>query len=347
MEERKSLVSVIVPVYNVYPYLRDCVQSVQAQSYQNWELLLVDDGSTDGSGELCDELAAEDGRIRVFHKPNGGQSDARNVGLQQTQGKYFYLLDSDDLIRSTALAQFVEHCEADGADAALTPLEMFSTEQPEGRTENSHQIPELLNREETMRRMLLHQGIGHGAGGVFFRREAWGDLQFPVGILYEDYAVMYRAIARCAKVEVFPEPMYDYRIHTGSTMKSGIAEKNLVILDSGELAGWAALRRIDPRWCYRGVAEVSIYVGERFRGKGLGSQLLNALCADAEKAGYWTLQSTVLQDNTASRALHTKCGFRLVGRRERIARDCHGRWLDTYLMERRAKADEPEGIKKL
>ena len=105
--------------------------------------------------------------------------------------------------------------------------------------------------------------------------------------------------------------------------------------------------RVDPRWCYRGVAEVSIYVGERFRGKGLGSQLLNALCADAEKEGYWTLQSTVLQDNTASRALHTKCGFRLVGRRERIARDCHGRWLDTYLMERRAKADEPEGIKKL
>ena len=107
MEERKPLVSVIVPVYNVYPYLRDCVQSVQAQSYQNWELLLVDDGSTDGSGELCDELAVEDGRIRVFHKPNGGQSDARNVGLKQTQGKYFYLLDSDDLIRSTALAQFV------------------------------------------------------------------------------------------------------------------------------------------------------------------------------------------------------------------------------------------------
>ena len=65
MEERKPLVSVIVPVYNVYPYLRDCVQSVQAQSYQNWELLLVDDGSTDDSGELCDELAVEDGRIRV------------------------------------------------------------------------------------------------------------------------------------------------------------------------------------------------------------------------------------------------------------------------------------------
>ena len=131
----------------------------------------------------------------------------------------------------------------------------------------------------------------------------------------------------------------------------GIATEHATFqTDCPPYAAWDAshtLHRVDPRWCYRGVAEVSIYVGERFRGKGLGSQLLNALCADAEKAGYWTLQSTVLQDNTASRALHTKCGFRLVGRRERIARDCHGRWLDTYLMERRAKADEPEGIKKL
>lgn len=234
LEEKNPLVSVIVPVYNVYLYLRDCVQSVQAQSYPNWELLLIDDGSIDGSGALCDELGAEDSRIRVFHKKNGGQSDARNYGLQQVQGKYFYLLDSDDLIRPSTFQQLVEHCEVDGADAALAPLEMFSTEQPEGRKENPHQNPELLTREETMRRMLLHQGIGHGAGGVFFRRKVWGDLQFPVGIVYEDYAVMYRAIARCTKVEVFPEPMYDYRIHTGSTMKSGIAEKNLVILDVGE-----------------------------------------------------------------------------------------------------------------
>ena len=86
----------------------------------------------------------------------------------------------------------------------------------------------------------------------------------------------------------------------------------LVVLDDGVVAGWAALHRVDPRWCYRGVVEVSIYVG-----------------------------------NEASRRLHAKCGFRLVGRRERIARDCHGRWLDTFLMEHRCKEDEPTGYKKL
>ena len=80
-------------------------------------------------------------------------------------------------------------------------------------------------------------------------------------------------------------------------------ECRLVVLDDGVVAGWAALHRVDPRWCYRGVAEVSIYVGEQFRGHGLGFQLLSALCAAAEKAGYWTLQSTVLQDNAASLSL--------------------------------------------
>ncbi len=124
-------------------------------------------------------------------------------------------------------------------------------------------------------------------------------------------------------------------------------ECRLVALLGEQLAGWAALHRVDPRWCYRGVAEVSIYMGERFRGRGLGAELLAALCREAEQAGYWTLQSTVLQDNEASRRLHLKCGFRQVGRRERIARDCHGRWLDTFLMERRCAADEPEGYKKL
>ena len=95
------------------------------------------------------------------------------------------------------------------------------------------------------------------------------------------------------------------------------------------------------------LVEVSIYVGEQFRGRGVGFHLLTALCNAADASGYWTLQSTVLQDNEASRRLHAKCGFRLVGRRERIARDCHGRWLDTFLMEHRCKEDEPTGYKKL
>ena len=124
-------------------------------------------------------------------------------------------------------------------------------------------------------------------------------------------------------------------------------ECRLVVLDDGVVAVWSEIHRLDTPCSYRGVAEERNYVGEKNRGTGLGYHLLTALCREAEQAGYWTLQSTVLQDNAPSRGLLLKCGFRVVGRRERIARDCHGRWLDTYLMERRAKADEPEGIKKL
>ena len=95
---------------------------------------------------------------------------------------------------------------------------------------------------------------------------------------------------------------------------SHIRECRLVILaPDGAIAGWAVLSRVNMRWCYRGVAEVSIYVGERYRGRGYGCHLLSALCAAAEQAGYWTLQSTVLQDNEASYRLHRKCGFREVG----------------------------------
>ncbi len=141
------------------------------------------------------------------------------------------------------------------------------------------------------------------------------------------------------QIECPPYPAWD---------ASHIKECRLVVLaPGGQIAGWAVLSRVNMRWCYRGVAEVSIYVGEQYRGKGYGYHLLSVLCDAAEQAGYWTLQSTVLEENEASRRLHAKCGFRLVGRRERIARDCHGRWLDTWLMERRCADDEPPGYKYL
>ena len=93
-----DLISVIVPVYNVEPYLRKCVDSILAQSYSNLEVILVDDGSPDGCGAICDEYAAKDARVRVIHKPNGGVSDARNAGLDIMTGDYVAFVDSDDWI---------------------------------------------------------------------------------------------------------------------------------------------------------------------------------------------------------------------------------------------------------
>ncbi len=98
MEKQQELISVIVPVYNIKEYLGRCVSSIQAQTWENLEILLIDDGSTDGTGEIADELGTRDARIRVFHKENGGSSSARNLGLRDARGKYLGVVDRDDYI---------------------------------------------------------------------------------------------------------------------------------------------------------------------------------------------------------------------------------------------------------
>lgn len=112
----------------------------------------------------------------------------------------------------------------------------------------------------------------------------------------------------------------------------------LVAVDDGSIAGWAALSAVSSRSVYSGVAEVSIYVSEVHRGKGIGAVLLHALSDASEAAGIWTLQSGIMADNAASIALHEKCGYRMVGRREKIGCDRNGVWRDTLLFERRSKA---------
>jgi len=110
----------------------------------------------------------------------------------------------------------------------------------------------------------------------------------------------------------------------------------LVAREGEAVEGWAALSPVSSRRVYAGVAEVSVYVGQRFRGRGIGRALLEALIEESEKHGVWTLQASVFPENAASRALHTACGFREVGRRERIGR-LKGRWRDTVLLERRSR----------
>ena len=97
------MVSCIIPVYNTEKYLPRCIESVLAQTFVDWEMLLIDDGSTDASGSICDEYAAKDERIRVFHKENGGISSARNVGLNYAQGEWIFFVDSDDSLPKTSL----------------------------------------------------------------------------------------------------------------------------------------------------------------------------------------------------------------------------------------------------
>jgi L-amino acid N-acyltransferase YncA len=116
-----------------------------------------------------------------------------------------------------------------------------------------------------------------------------------------------------------------------------LAEARLVAEDDGKVVGWAALSPVSPRGCYAGVVEESVYVAEGARGKGVGMALLGRLCSDAEDAGNWTIQTSIFPENVASIELHKRCGFRIVGVRERIGQ-LEGVWRDTVLMERRTGA---------
>ena len=119
------LVSIIVPVYNVEEYLEECVNSIISQTYTNIEIILVDDGSTDNSGELCDKYSLRDNRIEVIHKVNGGISDARNVGAKSAKGKYIYFIDSDDYIVSEAIDELVSVALRDNSDIVFFDAKCF------------------------------------------------------------------------------------------------------------------------------------------------------------------------------------------------------------------------------
>ena len=129
--ENQALISVIIPVYNVEKYLCECVDSVLKQTYENFEIILVNDGSTDSSGEICDEYVDKDERITVIHQKNSGPSKTRNTGLENANGKYIYFLDSDDYIENNALELLVGTAEADNADLVFFDAHSFSDDDSE------------------------------------------------------------------------------------------------------------------------------------------------------------------------------------------------------------------------
>ena len=114
-----KLVSIIIPVYNVEKYLAECIESVLKQTYQNIEILLIDDGSPDNSGKICDEYEEKDSRVRVIHKENGGVSSARNVGLEQANGEYITFIDSDDFVSESYIEELYIALENGNSDLAF------------------------------------------------------------------------------------------------------------------------------------------------------------------------------------------------------------------------------------
>lgn len=217
-----GLVSVVIPVYNAEAYLDACLASVFGQTYRDVEIILVDDGSADGSGAMCDAFAEKDPRVRAFHKTNGGASSARNAGLREAAGEYVYFLDSDDTIAPTLLEKLV--CSARENDAELVFFDAWAVDEETGeRTEKNYSHKEAYAPDTGVNMMAkmvkngdFHMGVWqYLAKKAFYDRE---DLSFVEGIVYEDFLFTCQAYCLAKRVSHVPEFLYERLYHANSVM---------------------------------------------------------------------------------------------------------------------------------
>lgn len=200
-----DLISVIVPVYNVKNYLKKCVNSIIAQSYSSLQVILVDDGSTDGSGEICDRLAKDDERIQVIHKLNGGLSDARNAGLEIAEGKYYSFIDSDDYIEPDMVESLYSLAKSNNCQITISNMRRFFAD---GDIEtfyepvNQVSIYESDERFETLKQPSVCNKL--------FLAELFTDIRFPKGKYYEDTFVYHELLYKAERVGLTGKVGYWY-----------------------------------------------------------------------------------------------------------------------------------------
>ena len=225
----KGLVSVIIPVYNTEKYLAECLDSLAAQTYTDFEAILINDGSTDQSPAICDGYAARDGRFRVIHKTNGGASSARNAGLDEAKGDYLLFLDSDDRIRPEAIEKLLNKAEAEDADLVFFEAETFG-ESGETRTGSYRYRKQYEPGEPSVlvADMLAHKEFHVAIPLLFLKRSVFtdNDLRFHEGIMYEDLILSYQIWSLAHKAAHLHEILYERRYRTNSVMTSTKGEKN-------------------------------------------------------------------------------------------------------------------------
>lgn len=223
----KPLISIIVPVYNVETYLDQCIHSVLNQTYSNWELLLINDGSTDSSGSMCDDYARRDGRIRVIHMKNRGVSEARNTGLTLSKGEYITFLDSDDGIRGDFLEECVTTANQHDVDIVIghffiwdenNQTFLYFVDQAQKDTTEVISAQEALNRQVVWKNLNTAPFVV--AWGKLFRASLFNTVRFPKGKVFEDEYTIHKTLLESNTVALINKEFYMYRRHGNSIMTS-------------------------------------------------------------------------------------------------------------------------------
>lgn len=216
------LVSVIVPIYKVENYLRECVDSIISQSYSNLEIILVDDGSPDRCPEICDEYALKDSRIKVIHKPNGGLSDARNAGIEVAKGEYLSFVDSDDVIHSQMIEVLMKSILEDNADVSCCDFfSFYDTGELSSSFIRNIQYLVLDPKEWFLRK------YSAAAWNKIYRKDLWVSIRFPKGKYHEDVFTTYKICNVANKIAHCGHKLYFYRQRYSSIMKSSNLQRLL------------------------------------------------------------------------------------------------------------------------
>lgn len=207
-----DLISVVVPVYNVKHYLKRCIESILDQTYRSLQIILVDDGSTDGCSQICDSYSKKDVRIEVIHQRNQGLSSARNIGLQNATGKYICFIDSDDWIHPEYIAYLKRAIEENKTEVSCCYYtRIYSVnqkEQPHLRYNSN-----LLNHNEYIEQSLLNHRLDNSIWNRLYKTELFQKIWFPVGKLYEDIIPQYLINKKIDSAAIVPEILYYYN-HT-------------------------------------------------------------------------------------------------------------------------------------
>ena len=223
-------ISVIVPVYNVEQYLERCVDSIINQTYKNLEIILVNDGSTDNSGQLCDELAKKDDRIRVIHKKNGGLSDARNKGEESSTGDYIIFIDSDDYIHIDMINSLYIQIKSVGADVSVCGVMNVYSNSETPQCSNT-QLVFSCDREGFLKEYLVGEKIPGGIWNKLIKKSISENIKFPFGLIYEDAYYQYELLKHCEKYVVNTLPYYYYFHRENSITTRPYSSKDLVYVE--------------------------------------------------------------------------------------------------------------------
>ncbi len=246
----KPLISIIVPVYNVKDFLTECLESLTAQTYENLEIIIIDDGSTDGSSELCDKLKYKDKRIAVIHQKNGGLSAARNAGLKVAKGEYVAFVDSDDSVNPSFIKALFQAIKTNNSDISVCG---YDDDLPKEKT--------LTGKEATINLLLAQENIDILAWNKLYKKTLFikNHISYPVDKIHEDNLTTYKLYSKSNKVSFVPESLYNYRKREGSITSENKKESHLEIR---ELAAREAIAYFADDSELKNAAEISLLLAK-------------------------------------------------------------------------------------